>query len=411
MAGLLGDERMLAACARRDMGALFQLLNHRGISTRRIAAAVQITQGRVYDYMSGKSRVEKLAIFEQIADAFHIPGHMLGLAQRPWQAPGEGTVAPLIPAAVHDDDGDLLALTAFRDADRQSGGGRLYAAVVRHLSGNLGPRLMDVGTGQHIFAVGATMTEMAGWMAHDSGRDDVASRHFVRAWALAQGSGDSALTASVAASSSHLALQMGDPVAATHWAQTGLEAIGSRRRIPSLIARLHVMKARALAVCGHSRLACQALDSAHLALDASVTLSHPWISPFDAAALASESALTLRDVGQHVQALEHAERAVALRDTGRARSMALARIALASLHAQRAELDEAVFTGNALLLDLPFALGSVRAIQQMDDLVAALGPHRTYRPVQELRTRIGQARSSRMLLLADIVPPAGGGGS
>ncbi|WP_405841399.1 helix-turn-helix domain-containing protein [Streptomyces platensis] len=81
IAGLLGDSRFQGACAKRDMGALFRLLNHRGLSTRRIAAAVGITQGRLYDYMNDKSRVEKLAIFEQISDALFIP-------VRCWDSPG-----------------------------------------------------------------------------------------------------------------------------------------------------------------------------------------------------------------------------------------------------------------------------------------------------------------------------------
>ncbi|WP_253208382.1 helix-turn-helix transcriptional regulator [Streptomyces sp. YPW6] len=72
VAGMLDDPRLLAAFAERDMGTLFRLLNHRGVSTRRLAADVGITQGRLYDYMNGKSRVEKLVLFEQIADAFHI---------------------------------------------------------------------------------------------------------------------------------------------------------------------------------------------------------------------------------------------------------------------------------------------------------------------------------------------------
>jgi hypothetical protein len=45
---------------------------------------VGITQGRLYDYMNGKSSVERLVLFEQIADALHIPGRLLGLAHRPW---------------------------------------------------------------------------------------------------------------------------------------------------------------------------------------------------------------------------------------------------------------------------------------------------------------------------------------
>lgn len=95
VAGLLADRRLLTACAERDMGTLFRLLNHRGISTRRIAGAVDIGQGRLYEYMNGKSRVEKLVVFEQIADALHIPGHLLGLARRPWEP--AAPVAPSVP--------------------------------------------------------------------------------------------------------------------------------------------------------------------------------------------------------------------------------------------------------------------------------------------------------------------------
>jgi transcriptional regulator with XRE-family HTH domain len=143
IAGLLDDSRFLGACAERDMGAVFRMLNHRGISTRRIAAAVDITQGRLYDYMNGKSRVEKLVIFEQIADAFHIPGHLLGLARRPWE--------PAVDAQPHPqsqpDGDDLTAMDAFRSADRQAGGGRLYGAVVQHLKDRVAPRLVHISGG------------------------------------------------------------------------------------------------------------------------------------------------------------------------------------------------------------------------------------------------------------------------
>src|SRR4051794_18805550 len=110
------------------MGALFRLLNGRGVSTRRMAAAVDITQGQLYDYMNNRTRVEKLALFEQIADAFHIPGHLLGLARRSWEPSAGGE--PRSHKTVHPspDGDDLAAVAAFRSADRQAGGGRLYGA-------------------------------------------------------------------------------------------------------------------------------------------------------------------------------------------------------------------------------------------------------------------------------------------
>lgn len=403
VAGLLGDERLLRACAERDMGALFRMLNARGVSTRRIAAAVDITQGRVYDYMNGKSRVGKLALFEQIADAFHIPGHLLGLARRPWEP---------VPAAVKHqrvghpppDGDDLVAMDHFRSADRQTGGGRLYGAVVRHLSEQVAPRLVGLGSGPQVFAAASALTEMAGWMAHDSGHDDCAARHFAGALPLARASGDMSLAAHIAASSSHLARETGDASGAVGWARTGLELAAQGPRIPALTARLRTMQARALAVAAQRTPAARALEAARGDLEASADADHPWLSPFDAAAMASEAALILRDLGQYDQALAHAEQAVTLREAGRARSLALSRITLVDIHVRRGELDAAVHVGHDLLGTGP-TLSSVRVMQQLNDLRLLLESHREYPPVREYLTWFDDARRARMLLLADLIPP------
>ncbi|MFE1309135.1 XRE family transcriptional regulator [Streptomyces sp. NPDC058755] len=407
IAGLLGDERLLRACAERDMGAVFRMLNARGVSTRRIAAVADITQGRLYDYMNGKSRVEKLTLFEQIADAFHVPGHLLGLARRSWEpapAPAEHQRADHPPP----DGDDLVAMDHFRSADRQTGGGRLYGAVVRHLSDRVAPRLVDLGSGPQVFAAAAALTEMAGWMAHDSGHDDRAAQHFARALPLARTSGDMPLAANVAASSSHLALQTGDAAGAVGWARTGLELAAQGPRIPALTARLHTMQARALAVAAQRTPAARALEAAQSDLDAVPAADHPWLSPFDAAALASESALIMRDLVQYEEALTHAEQAVALGEVGRARSLALSRIVLVDIHVRRGDLDAAVSVGHDLLSTSP-TLGSVRVVQQLDGLRRLLELHRGYPPVREYLARFDDARRARMLLLADLIPPHPGG--
>lgn len=244
-AGLLDDERMLKALAGRDMGTLFTLLNTRGVSTRKLAAAVDVSQGRLYDYMNGNCRVEKLSVFEQIADGLRIPGHLLGLARRPWEPAPEPS-----PPAISDlpaDTGDLEAIDAFRDADRRSGGGRLYAAVTRHLTDQIAPRLVDAAGSPGVFAAAAALTEMAGWMAHDSAHDDLAVKHLTRALPLARVSGDAPLAANIAASTSHLTLHTNDRPGAARWARTGLHLAAQGPRIPALTARLHTMTARALA--------------------------------------------------------------------------------------------------------------------------------------------------------------------
>lgn len=417
VAGLLADRRLLSACAERDMGTLFRLLNHRGISTRRIAAAVGIGQGRLYEYMNGKSRVEKLAVFEQIADAFHIPGHLLGLATRPWEPSAATTPPATAPAALTApatsgmtaaDEDDMAAVAAFRSADRQAGGGRLYQAVVRHLSENIGPRLVHADNGPRTFAVAAALTEMAGWMAHDSGRDGLAGRHFGRALALARASGDVPLAAGIAASNSHLALQTGDPSAAVHWARAGLDTATRGPLIPALVVRLYAMSARALAAAGHPTQALRALDQAEEILTHDSDTDLPWLSPFDAAALATESALALNDLERYDHARADAERAIRLREAGRVRSLVFNRITLATVHVRRGDLDSAVAVGQDLLGADP-NLGSVRAIRQLDQLRSRLEPHAAHPPVRAFLARFDDARRARMLLLADIIPPPRGG--
>ncbi|MFI1104971.1 hypothetical protein [Streptomyces melanogenes] len=208
----------------------------------------------------------------------------------------------------------------------------------------------------------------------------------------------------IAASSSHLALQTGDPAAAAHWAGAGLDILGQGPRIPTLAARLHTMKARALAAASHAGTAARALDQAHQILDTVTEAEHPWLSPFDAAALAGESALVHRDLHEYDTALEHAERAIALRETGRARSLAFSRITLVGIHVHRREPDAALRVGHDLLTADP-ALGSVRVVRQLDRLKDLLAPHRGYPPVRDFLARFADVRRARMLLLADIVPP------
>ncbi|MEV7770376.1 XRE family transcriptional regulator [Kitasatospora sp. NPDC086791] len=410
IAGLLDDQRFLTACAARDIGAVFRLLKSRGVSTRRLAAAADITQGRLYEYMNGKTRVEKLALFEQISDAFHIPGLLLGLARRPWE-PRVSTSRPLVatppcPSADHD----LATMQAFRAADRETGGGRLYSAVLRHLSTNVAPRLVDIGSSSQVFATASALTEMAGWMAHDSGRDSLAATHFTRAFTLAHAAGDLPLAAHIAASTSHLALQNGDPSLASHWAALGIDLARRGPHLPSLAARLHAMLARAIAASGQCGPAIRSLDRAEAALTAPADESHPWLSPFDHATLAGDSALIFADLGRHTDALNRAEQAVALREEGRTRSLAFSRIALARTHVQCGDLDAAVSVGTDLLATSP-TLGSVRVVNQLDDLAELLGRHCGYSPVQEYLARFGEASRTRVLLLADIIPEPRGGSS
>jgi tetratricopeptide (TPR) repeat protein len=168
------------------------------------------------------------------------------------------------------------------------------------------------------------------------------------------------------------------------------------------------MQARALAAATQRTAAARALDAARRDLERAAATDHPWLSPFDAAALASEAALIMRDLELYDQALAHAEQAVALREASRARSLALSRIILVDIHVRRGDLDAAVRAGHDLLGTSP-TLGSVRVVQHLEELCRLLQPHRSHAPVREYLVRFDDARRARMLLLADLIPPPPGG--
>lgn len=87
VAAMLDDARLIDACQQHDFGALFRLLNHRGVKIDAIARCTNNTSGRIYEYMKPKGghRIEKFSKIEDIADGLHIPGHLLGLAPRAWE--------------------------------------------------------------------------------------------------------------------------------------------------------------------------------------------------------------------------------------------------------------------------------------------------------------------------------------
>ncbi|MFI5754300.1 helix-turn-helix domain-containing protein [Streptomyces sp. NPDC051569] len=68
----------------RDIGAAFRhVQRYGGVSQARIAAAVDMTQSRVSEIISGRREVSRLDVYERIADGLGMPDdarHLLGLA-------------------------------------------------------------------------------------------------------------------------------------------------------------------------------------------------------------------------------------------------------------------------------------------------------------------------------------------
>ncbi|MCF2531899.1 helix-turn-helix domain-containing protein [Yinghuangia soli] len=106
---LLTSPAMRRACAERDVGAIFALArDHGGMSLSRLGRLCEMTPSRVGDYIKGRARVRQQHVVERIADGLRIPGELLGLAPRPWQADpdpdpaDEVAVAPGLRARLAD---------------------------------------------------------------------------------------------------------------------------------------------------------------------------------------------------------------------------------------------------------------------------------------------------------------------
>jgi len=70
------------------------------------------------------------------------------------------------------------------------GGGRLYPVVVRFIQTEVAPQVVGH---QHspsaVFSAASSLTDLAGWLAYDDEREDLAAQHFVQAFGLAAAAG------------------------------------------------------------------------------------------------------------------------------------------------------------------------------------------------------------------------------
>lgn len=299
----------------------------------------------------------------------------------------------------------LGAVESFRHADRQLGAGHVYSSLQQYLQTSIAVDLFDPqgrSRDADVFLAAAVLTEMAGWMAHDLGRNTEASEHFTVAFGFAHATPETSVEANVLASTSHLALQLGDVDQALVLARRGHERMANIEPIPVLTARLHAMEGRAQARLGHDVAAQRALETARATLEGASAAPPPhWVAPFDQAALASESALALRDMGMLGAATVEAERAVALRGEDRARSRAFSQSALAGLLVQSGDLEAACATGVQLLTACE-PLGSSRVTEHLHALNRALTPFRDVPQVRDLLDQLAHVNRRRSALLASF---------
>ncbi|MFD4790377.1 hypothetical protein ACFWN1_25650 [Streptomyces sp. NPDC058459] len=113
---LLHSDAMRRACAARDFREIFRLVNRRTGSSYAViaSAAGKMTTSRVSDIVRGVRGIRGQGVMERVADAFGIPGGMLGLPPRPW----EGAQGPPKAAPPGDNCSDVLLVTVTLEGRR-----------------------------------------------------------------------------------------------------------------------------------------------------------------------------------------------------------------------------------------------------------------------------------------------------
>jgi transcriptional regulator with XRE-family HTH domain len=298
------------------------------------------------------------------------------------------------PRVGQSDVAAVKAMTqALVDLDHQYGSGHVRPVVVHYLnsvvSGLLAGSYREA-VGRELFAAVARLTELAGYMAIDTGQPGLAQRYYIQALRLAQAAGDRGYGGYVlAASMSHLAAQLGNPREIAQLARAAQE--GARGRVtPRAEAMFYAAEARGHALMGDARAAQAASGRAVGALEAADPNSGDdpaWIAHFDEAYLADELAHCHRDLGQAEAAARRAEEALARLPETKARRRAIGYVLLATALVQKREVEQACHTG-LKAVELLENLRSNRGAEYLDDFQQRLEPFRDEPVVREFGARL-----------------------
>ncbi|MEU5051262.1 transcriptional regulator [Streptomyces sp. NPDC021096] len=309
----------------------------------------------------------------------------------------DAQVARSAGARVGPSDVEAVRATteALVELDHRYGSGHVRPVVVHYLnsvvSGLLAGSYREA-VGRELFAAVARLTELAGYMAVDTGQPGLAQRYYIQALRLAQAAGDRGYGGYVlAASMSHLAASLGNPREIAQLAKAAQE--GARGHVtPRAEAMFYAAEARGHALLGDAR-SCQTVASRAISrLEAAENGPDsgddpPWIRHFDRAYLSDELAHCHRDLGQAEPARRHAEDALTTHPTGRVRRRAIDLLLLATAHVQQREVEEACVTGTRAL-ELLGTLRSNRGAEYLDDFRQRLEPYREEPVVREFGARL-----------------------
>ncbi|MEV5899733.1 helix-turn-helix transcriptional regulator [Streptomyces sp. NPDC052127] len=431
-ARLLTDPEMINACRARDFGRVFRLVKTRaGIYPSMIARRCELTPSRVGEVIAGRRQLLHMDVVERIADGLRIPGHMLGLARRPWETPQALVVtereAPQVPEPEQQapaslpgpDVESILALTtrtnlsaatlaAFRSSiedywrrDDQHGGEALRPAVVGQLRYVVGllkesrPPAIQNG----LYGIAAELARLTGWTYFDARQYNQARAYFTEALQLAKAIDDRQFMANVLACMSLQATYQDKPAdslalvtAAQDQARSAIDTT------PRVLSMLSMREAFAHATLGSQTSTHRAITEAHRQFQ-QIQASDPdpsWVAYFDEPKLIVDTGIAHGRLGEAATAEPLIADALRREAHTNQRGRAFHAFWLARTQLDQGKLDQACHTATQAL-EPASAVASERVSGHLREFYDQLAPHR-----QEPVALAFEAR------LRELLPPVSG---
>jgi transcriptional regulator with XRE-family HTH domain len=403
---------MVEALATHDFGTVFQVARKEaGISYQKLAAECGIKPERVGALARGRGRVESYDKIAAIADALRIPGHMVGLAPRPWetapvarrsvlQAVGAAGLAAALPDALPPSvpqqvGGSTVTRLRERTArlrrlDDVLGGGdtyRLYTAEYQRTKHILRSSSYSEGVGRQLLVLAAEQAQQAGWAAFDGGREREAVSLYRESRSAAEDAGAEDLARNALAYLAYQALAA-DPRAATAIAAHSCDAITDAT--PATVrALLWERCAWARAVAGDAAGTEGALAEARAALgaDDAGDPQPAWSAWVDQVELDIMAGRCWTELRRPLRSVPLLVRGLGQFDEAHARDASLYSTWLAEAYMTAGEVEEAArVVGRAL--ELADGVASARPRRRIEQVVSALAlKHAAVPTVAELVER------------------------
>jgi hypothetical protein len=285
------------------------------------------------------------------------------------------------------------ATDAFRGLDHRYGGGHVRVLAVRYLDGVVAELLRGTypeRVGRQLFGAAAALTELAGYLACDTGRLGLAQRYYIQALRLSQAAGDRAHGGHILSAMSHLANSLGAPRETVQLARSADE--GARGTAsPHVRAEFFCAEARGHAAMRDRRAAEQALGRASDELERAGGDAPVWSSYFDQHYIADAAAACHRDLDQPRQAAEQASAALAGFGPDKTRRRVLNLFTLASARVQGGEV-EAGCAAATEAVKLSGRARSARAVEALHDFDRRLDPYAAVAATREFRNLVALRR-------------------